>query len=82
MPPKQDEDDPAMEYLMISQAAKEFGISRDSLKVWIWSGQIPAKKELSDIGLEYYLVRRGDVATFLANRPNRGRKIKRQKPNA
>lgn len=74
-------DDPMDEFIMISQAAREFKISRASLNYWTRTGQIQARKELSDMGFEYWLVRRGAVANFLANRPKRGRPIKRKKPN-
>ena len=76
------EQDPAMEELTMSQASKEFKISRASLNYWTRTGQIKGRRELSDLGVEYWLVTRGAVSNFLANRPKRGRPIKRKKPNA
>lgn len=71
-------DDPNMEYIMLSQAANEFHIARATLNWWVRKGFLPAKKELSDIGMEYWMVMRGDVITLLQNRPKRGRPLLRR----
>jgi len=75
-------DDPMDEELTISQAAKEFRLSRASLNYWTRTGKIVGRWELSDLGVWYWKVKRGAVAYFLANRPKRGRPLKRLKPNA
>jgi hypothetical protein len=66
-----------MEELTLSQVAAEFHINRNSLNVWVWSGKIPARKDITELGVPYYLVKRGDVSQFLYNRRKFGRPIKR-----
>lgn len=75
--PEDQEVDPDLEELTISQAAREFKINRKSLNVWVHSKKIPARKETSELGMEYWLVKRGDVAKFLTRPKKPGRPLKR-----
>jgi hypothetical protein len=69
------EDD--MEELTLSQIAKEFHINRGTLNNWVYRGRIPARKEFSDLGIQYYLIRRGEITKFLQNRRKFGRPLRR-----
>ena len=71
----EEQDDPMEEYIPLSQASREFKVKHSTLTVWVWADKIPSRTEFSDLGQKYYLVKRGDVANFLANRPKRGRPL-------
>lgn len=58
------------ELLTLSQAAAEFGVTHSRLRMAAWQGRLPSTKPGHD-----YLVRRSDVAAFLA-RSRRGRRPK------
>lgn len=77
MADEQEPEDNSMEELTVSEAAKEFRIKRGTLNNWIWQGKIPARKAFGELGIEYYLVKRGEIANFLQNRHNFGRPLKR-----
>lgn len=74
---EQDEDDPMEEELTLSQIHQEFHINRGTLNNWLHQKKIPARKELSELGIEYYLVKRGEITKFLQNRREFGRPLKR-----
>lgn len=71
------EDDPQMEEITLSQAASEFHIKRGTLNNWVWRGLIPSRKEFGELGIEYYMVRRGEITKFLQSRRNFGRPLRR-----
>jgi hypothetical protein len=75
---QQEQDNPNMEYIMLSQVASEFHIARATINWWVRKKLLPAKKMLSDLGVEYWVVRRGDVIDLLQNRPKRGRPLSRR----
>lgn len=76
MPNKPSEElDPMEEYIPLSQASREFKVKHSTLTVWVWAGKIPSRVEFSDLGQKYYMVKRGEVSKFLANRPKRGRPL-------
>lgn len=66
-----------MEEITLSQAAEEFHIKRKTLNIWVWSGKIPARKDITELGVPYYMVQRGAVSQFLHDRTKRGRPLKR-----
>ena len=71
------EEDYSMELLTLNQISKEFRVARSTLNWWVRQKLLPAQRELSELGVEYWRVRRGDVEHMLANRPQRGRPLKR-----
>lgn len=60
------DDDDAL--LTLAQAAAEFGVKHSRLRMAAWQGRLPSSKPGHD-----YLVRRRDVAAFLAT-ARRGRR--------
>lgn len=66
-----------MEEITLSQAAEEFHIKRKTLNSWVWSGKIPSRKDVTELGVPYYMVQRGAVSQFLRNKPKMGRPLKR-----
>ncbi len=71
------ENDPMEEYIMLSQAAKEYKLNLGTLRNWVNDKKLPTKKELSDLGIYYHVVRRRDLETLLQNRSKVGRPLKR-----
>lgn len=68
------EGDPDMEELTLSEVAKEFRIKRSTINNYVWRGRLPARKEFTELGVPYYLVKRGDVSRLLASLPKNVRK--------
>lgn len=66
-----------MEELTLSQVAAEFRIKRSTLNVWVWSGKLPSRPEYTELGVKYYLVRRGEVSKLLQSRSKQGRPLNR-----
>lgn len=74
---QESENDPAMEELTLSQISKEFKINRGTLNNWMNDGIMTGRKEITEIGTYFWLVRRGEVERVLQNRSNMGRRLKR-----
>lgn len=66
-----------MEELTLSQVSQEFHLNRKTLNIWVRAGKIASRKEITELGVPYYLVRRGAVSQFLNNRSKWGRPLKR-----
>jgi predicted site-specific integrase-resolvase len=75
--PKESEDDPAMEELTLSQIAQEFRINRGTLNNWMNDGILKGRKEFTEVGTSFWLVRRGEVERVLQSRSKTGRPLKR-----
>ncbi len=64
--------------LTLTQASQEFHIKRNTLSNYVWRGRLPARKEFTELGQPYYLVKRGDISTLLQSlskstrKPHRG----------
>lgn len=66
-----------MEELTVSQISREYKINHSTINKWLRAKKIPARKKFGELGIEYYLVRRGDFENYLQNRPKRGRTLNR-----
>lgn len=73
----EEKDNRDMEELTISQAAREFRINRGTLNNWVYLKKLPARREVDQLGTEYYLIQRGKLEQFLSNRRKFGRPLHR-----
>lgn len=70
---EESENDPAMEELTLSQISQEFRINRGTLNNWVNDGILKGRKEHTELGTPFWLIRRGEVERVLQNRPKTGR---------
>lgn len=63
--------------LTLSQASREFCINRSTLTVWVWAGKIPSRREVGELGIEYYVLHRQDIQKYLDGRTGFGRPLRR-----
>lgn len=71
------ENDPAMEELTLSQIAQEFRIKRGTLNNWVRDGVLQGRKEFTEVGTTFWLIKRGEVERVLQSRSGLGRPLER-----
>lgn len=74
---KQLENDVSMEELTLSQISQEFRINRGTLNNWVRDGILKGRKQYTEIGTEFWLIKRGEIERVLQNRSGLGRPLKR-----
>lgn len=69
--------DPMDEELTLRAIAKEFHLNLGTLRNWVSDGLVTTRKQTSELGVDYHVVKRSEITKVLQNRRKVGRPLRR-----